>query len=53
VACTRAKDHLYLTYPEFVPRHYMGDTLGRPSSFIEEIRGANVFDVGDIITNPT
>ncbi|MHA1745329.1 MAG: ATP-dependent helicase [Promethearchaeota archaeon] len=43
VACTRAKDILYLTYPIFIWRQNYDDISG-PSRFIEEIRQDNVFD---------
>jgi len=48
VASTRAKDYLFFTYPEFVPSYMVGDMIGRPSRFIEEIRGDNVFEEWDI-----
>ncbi len=50
VACTRAKDHLFLTYPQFSPRFYVSDVIGHPSRFVEEIRDAKVFDEWEINT---
>ncbi len=50
VACTRAKDHLFLTYPQFSPRFYVNDVFGHPSRFVEEIRDAKVFDEWEINT---
>lgn len=43
VAATRAKDYLYLTYPELY-RGFGGDTVKGPSSLVEEIRDQEVFD---------
>ncbi|MBL9152604.1 MAG: ATP-dependent helicase [Verrucomicrobiales bacterium] len=37
VAATRAKDELYLIYPIFWPAAHSGDTLQRPSRFLEEV----------------
>jgi DNA helicase-2/ATP-dependent DNA helicase PcrA len=37
VACTRAKDHLYLTYPIDVYDRVAGVVLGKPSRFLEAI----------------
>jgi DNA helicase-2/ATP-dependent DNA helicase PcrA len=50
VACTRAKDHLFLTYPQFSPRFYVSDVIGHPSRFIEEIRDTQTFDEWEINT---
>ncbi len=50
VACTRAKDHLFLTYPQFSPRFYVSDVIGHPSRFVEEIRDAKVYDEWEINT---
>jgi DNA helicase-2/ATP-dependent DNA helicase PcrA len=43
VACTRAKDHLILTYPLFVWRYNYNHISGK-SRFIEEIDEKEVFD---------
>lgn len=47
VACTRAKDVLYLTYPEIV-RRFDRDQLNGPSQFLEEIEKDEVFDEVEI-----
>jgi DNA helicase II / ATP-dependent DNA helicase PcrA len=36
VAITRAKDDLYMTYPMTNPKSYSGDTLCRPSRFLDD-----------------
>ncbi|MEN8693383.1 MAG: ATP-dependent helicase [Akkermansiaceae bacterium] len=36
VALTRAKDELYLTYPQLNPKSYSGDIITRPSRFLDE-----------------
>lgn len=36
VAITRAKDELYLTYPQMNPRSYTGDIIQRPSRFLDD-----------------
>ncbi|MDQ8189049.1 ATP-dependent helicase [Roseibacillus persicicus] len=36
VAITRAKDELYLIYPQINPRSYTGDVIQRPSRFLED-----------------
>jgi len=36
VALTRAKDELYLTYPQINPKSYTGDVIQRPSRFLDE-----------------
>ncbi len=36
VALTRAKDELYLTYPQVNPKSYSGDIITRPSRFLED-----------------
>ena len=36
VAITRAKDELYLTYPQMNPRSYTGDVFQRPSRFLDD-----------------
>lgn len=36
VALTRAKDELYLTYPQINPKSYSGDIITRPSRFLED-----------------
>lgn len=36
VAITRAKDELYLTYPQMNPRSYTGDVMQRPSRFLDD-----------------
>ena len=36
VAITRAKDHLYLTYPQTNPKSYTGDVSCRPSRFLND-----------------
>ncbi|MHA1672033.1 MAG: ATP-dependent helicase, partial [Promethearchaeota archaeon] len=43
VACTRAKDVLYLTYPEIVQR-FDRDQISGPSRFLEEIEKEKVFE---------
>ncbi|OLS14340.1 MAG: UvrD/REP helicase [Promethearchaeota archaeon CR_4] len=50
VACTRAKDYLFLSYPQFSPRFYVQDVFGHPSRFLEEIRELKVFDEWEIET---
>ncbi|MGM0686949.1 MAG: 3'-5' exonuclease [Promethearchaeati archaeon] len=42
VACTRAKDYLFLTYPEVLDSRW-SDEIGTPSRFIEEISDEDVF----------
>lgn len=37
VACTRAKEHLYITYPMNIYDRETGMVLGRPSRFIDEM----------------
>jgi len=37
VAVTRAKDELYLTYPQMNPNSYTGEIMLSPSRFLEEI----------------
>jgi len=37
VAVTRARDALYLTYPEYWPNSFSGDVCQAPSRFLEEI----------------
>lgn len=37
VACTRAKEHLYLTYPTVMSEWEHVDVLGRPSRFLDNI----------------
>ena len=36
VALTRAKDELYLTYPQLNPRSYSGEVFQRPSRFFDD-----------------
>lgn len=36
VALTRAKNELYLTYPQINPKSYTGDVIQRPSRFLDE-----------------
>ncbi len=36
VALTRAKDELYLLYPQLNPRSYTGDIIQRPSRFLDD-----------------
>ena len=36
VAITRAKDHLYLTYPQTNPKSYTGDSSCQPSRFLSD-----------------
>lgn len=36
VAITRAKDELYLVYPQMNPRSYSGDIVQRPSRFLDD-----------------
>ena len=36
VALTRAKDELYLSYPQINPKSYSGDIIQRPSRFLDE-----------------
>ncbi|MBJ05749.1 MAG: DNA helicase UvrD [Verrucomicrobiaceae bacterium] len=36
VAITRAKDELYLTYPQINPKSYSGDIIQRPSRFLDD-----------------
>lgn len=36
VALTRAKDELYLTYPQINPRSYSGEVIQRPSRFLDD-----------------
>ena len=36
VAITRAKDELYLTYPQMNPRSYTGEVLLWPSRFLDD-----------------
>ncbi|MGJ8694845.1 MAG: ATP-dependent helicase [Verrucomicrobiaceae bacterium] len=36
VAITRAKDELYMTYPQINPKSYSGDIIQRPSRFLDE-----------------
>ena len=36
VAITRAKDELYLTYPQINPKSYTGDVIQRPSRFLDD-----------------
>lgn len=43
VACTRAKDILYLTYPEIIPR-FDRDQISGPSRFLEEIESDGVYE---------
>ncbi|MHA1519044.1 MAG: ATP-dependent helicase [Promethearchaeota archaeon] len=43
VACTRAKDVLYLTYPEIIQR-FDRDQISGPSRFLEEIEKDKVFE---------
>ncbi|MHA1674035.1 MAG: 3'-5' exonuclease, partial [Promethearchaeota archaeon] len=43
VACTRAKDVLYLTYPEILQR-FDRDQISGPSRFLEEIEKEKVFE---------
>ena len=50
VACTRAKDYLFLSYPLFSPRYYVQDVIGHASRFIEEIRDVKVFEEWEIET---
>ena len=42
VAATRAKDELYLTYPQTNPRSYSGETFQRVSRFLEEVSPESV-----------
>ncbi len=46
VACTRAKDHLILTYPQFFPTYNYGrsDIIEGPSRFLTEIRDLGVYE---------
>ncbi|MGB1261145.1 MAG: ATP-dependent helicase, partial [Akkermansiaceae bacterium] len=37
VAVTRAKDQLYMTYPQTNPRNYTGEYMLKPSRFLEDI----------------
>ena len=37
VAITRAKTHLYMTYPMSHPHYRFGEIISRPSLFIEEL----------------
>lgn len=39
VALTRAKDELYLTYPQLNPKSYTGETIQQPSRFLRECPG--------------
>ncbi|MEM9081379.1 MAG: UvrD-helicase domain-containing protein [Verrucomicrobiota bacterium] len=39
VAITRAKDELYLTYPQINPKSYTGDVIQRPSRFLDDCPG--------------
>lgn len=48
VACTRAKDLLYLTYPEIIAR-FDRDQISGPSRFLEEIKEKDVFDEVEIV----
>jgi len=36
VAVTRARDELYLTYPQINPKSYSGDVLQEPSMFLDD-----------------
>ena len=36
VAITRARDELYLTYPQINPKSYSGDVIQRPSRFLDD-----------------
>ena len=36
VAITRAKDELYLTYPQINPKSYSGEVIQRPSRFLDD-----------------
>ena len=36
VAITRARDELYLTYPQINPKSYTGDVIQRPSRFLDD-----------------
>ncbi|MHA1727361.1 MAG: ATP-dependent helicase [Promethearchaeota archaeon] len=44
VACTRAKDHLILSYPIFVPKYNYSNILSGPSRFLEEIKDNNIYE---------
>lgn len=48
VALTRAKDELYLTYPQINPKSYSGDIITRPSRFLDDCPEAllETWDVG-------
>ena len=37
VACTRAKEYLYLIYPIFTNSYMTGDSICRPSTFLTEV----------------
>ena len=39
VAVTRAKDELYLIYPQVNPKSYTGDIIQRPSRFLDDCPG--------------
>jgi DNA helicase-2/ATP-dependent DNA helicase PcrA len=39
VALTRAKDELYLVYPQINPKSYTGDVIQRPSRFLDDCPG--------------
>ena len=39
VAITRAKDELYLIYPQINPKSYTGDVIQRPSRFLDDCPG--------------
>ena len=39
VAITRAKDQLYLVYPQVNPRSYSGEIMQRPSRFLDDCPG--------------
>jgi len=45
VACTRARDHLFLTYPELARDRYRVDVLLNPSRFLAELPAAVTEDV--------
>ncbi len=47
VACTRARDNLYLTYPRFVS-NYGYEEISEKSRFVAEIEDEGVFEIFDV-----
>jgi len=41
VACTRAKDRLYLVYPTIADERYLMGVIQRPSRFLKELDKAS------------